>query len=145
MIDVPCNDDTIRDDHKLLLYNKYANYYGTSFIADEEPVLVSMVVRSIGMDENSCMLFNEFSNDTYGVTADDLEDIFERGIDDTRISIQEIIEKRLTNYRHILKMRVAHTIDALQPSVCVQYVLVWKRMDHPKIEDSSVSGESLSI
>lgn len=68
------------------------------------------------------------------VTLDQIEDIFERGIPDTHLSIQQIVEKQLKHYRHILKLRVAHTIDSLEPRVSVQYILVWKRLEPTKVE-----------
>lgn len=114
----------IRDAHKLLLYTKYANYYR---VEQDECVLIDMIRRSRALNETSCLLFEEFSNDEYGVSADDLEDVFERGIPDTHLSIQEIIEGQIKHYRHILKLRVAHTIDSLEPRVSVQYILVWKK------------------
>jgi len=131
---------TVRDAQKLLVYHKYANYYAQYI--DDYPAVFGMIVRAIEMNETSCTLFKECSDADYGVTADDLEDIFERGIGGAHISIKRLLERQLTGYRHILKLRAADTLDCLQPSVYVSYILVWKRKAQPKIEDSPLSSDS---
>jgi len=113
-----------------LIYRKYANYY-TQRHEDEEPAVWRMIARAIELNETSCVLFEEHSNDDCHLTANDLEAIFEEGL-------KPLLERQLRHYK-ILKMRCAHTLNELEPYVTVSYILVWKRKDHPIFEDPTHS------
>lgn len=105
------------------IYCKYANLY-----TNDEGVLKEMIRRANEMNENSCILFDENSDDTYGITADDLEEIFQSS-NKKRSSLSRIVSSQLNNneFRHILKTRAAHTIGLIDTTVNVRYFLVWQK------------------
>ncbi len=125
--------------HLLMIYNKYANCYTTRIEStanqeeDEEAggELRMMVLRTIKMNENACTVFNETTDCVHGIGVDDLERIFELGLDDDHPSIKSIIARQIKGFRHLLKYRSANTLDPWNPTVTVQYILVWKKKDTP--------------
>ncbi len=103
------------------IYEKYFDYYGT-----QEGTLRGMILAAVKLGENACNLYEEYASPSEpSVTGDDLERIFEEGIEG-RPSIQSLIEGRAKGYRHILKFRTAVTLDCT-PTVSVRYTLVWKK------------------
>lgn len=116
--------DNVREAQKWHLYNKYSNFYAQN---DSGPMLKGMVLRAVELDETSCIIFDERTDQEHNITASDLEEIFEDSLDGTKLSLKKIISNQAKGFRHIQKLRVAHTIDELEPYVTVQYVLVWER------------------
>ena len=106
----------------VFIYEKYFNHYG----GEKSTTLQKMIVDAKRMGENACSLYEEYASEfDPGVSADDLECIFEYGIEG-RPSIRSLIEEQAIQYRHILKFRTAILLDSF-PSISVRYILVWKK------------------
>ena len=120
--------EPVRNAQKQLLYQKYANYY------EEPSVVYSMVERAVEMGEIACIIFDEQSDDTHGITAEDLEDIFERG----PVPLFMIIKKHIRGFRHILKTRSVNAIGLMEATVNVRYTIVWKRNAVPSRKVSTI-------
>lgn len=106
----------------VFIYEKYFAYYGREGMT----TLIEMIGNARQMGETACILYEEYASECDpSVTADDLERIFERGLDG-RPSIRSLVEKQAIAYRHILRFRTAMVLDCF-PCVSVRYMLVWKK------------------
>lgn len=105
----------------VFIYEKYFAYY-----EGDGTILREMIGNARQMGETACTLYEEYASECDpSVTGDDLERIFERGLDG-RPSIRSLVEKQAIAYRHILRFRTAMVLDCF-PCVSVRYMLVWKK------------------
>jgi hypothetical protein len=110
-----------------VIYESYYAFYTNV----EEANLARMVMASIEVGEQACLLYEEHvaTRATPGdpLCGDDLEAIFEREIIPGHLSLKKLIKRQITECRHILRFRSVLCRDTLAPVICVRYYLVWRR------------------
>jgi len=106
----------------VFIYEKYFAHYGGE---KTTTTVKQMIAKASEMGENACNLYEEYASAfDPTVSADDLESLFEYGLEG-RPSIRSLIEEQAIGCRHILKFRTAMVLDSF-PCVSVRYILVWK-------------------
>lgn len=110
-----------------VIYKSYYAFYTNV----EEANLSRMVMASIEVGEQACLLYEEHvaTRPTPGdpLCGDDLEAIFEREIIPGYLSLKKLIKRQITECRHILRFRSVLCRDTLAPVICVRYYLVWRK------------------